>query len=89
MNIDNSAIMNFMYQGLSAAIGCTSLLYAYTSGEIEKDQESELLKNFFTAETIGDAFDTYKRLPPIQRQWGNYDKNCVQLYGDPTIRMVD
>jgi len=89
MNNENSVFMSFMHQGLSASIGCTTLINYERTGSIEREDEAKLLQNFFEFETIGEAFDNFKRTQPTNPWVSNYDKNCLQLYGDPTIRLVD
>ncbi|MFH0836142.1 MAG: hypothetical protein V1834_03195 [Candidatus Micrarchaeota archaeon] len=89
--VDNDVAMRALYNGVAALVGCTRV----GRGIVAPNLVLELVGNH---ETIGEAFDTFKREQGRNsdlgaynkyKAEGRYDTLCHQLYGDPTIRLVE
>jgi len=100
MTAKYGTIMHAIDAGLTAAIGCTR---THNSGPDPGYREAQLLNFFLNSQTIGDAFDKFKKANPEEfftnpeetrksEDWmmtHRYGTQCLQFYGDPTIELVD
>ncbi|MFH0835831.1 MAG: N-acetylmuramoyl-L-alanine amidase [Candidatus Micrarchaeota archaeon] len=82
LNISNSVLMKALYNGLPAAMACTSV------SSVNGEYAAFALGNFAKYATIGAAFNAFKSTESPVSFLDFYDRNCMQLYGDPTIRLT-